>query len=282
MTYKLSDKAMLVVVNVSTWTASKLDKTQTDKATHDARAHSKALRVNKSLLPDNALADVTTAKGALRTFNYAQTSPWLDDGARILASKNFSTWRDGIEERKTTFIAEVDKFLAQYEALREKAPSFLGDAFNPIDYPTRDKLEKKFGCDVTVLPMPDAKDWRVDVGDRERDRIQRDIEARTKQALHGITLDAFKRTAKIVGNMVERLTDADATFRDTLVSNVSDLIELLPRLDAVGDPAIASLCADLAKLTVASPDALRSDKAMRASVANDANAILAHVSEFLD
>jgi hypothetical protein len=74
--------------------------------------------------------------------------------------------------------------------------------------------------------------------------------------------------------MASRLADPEARFHGTLVSNVSDLVELLPRLNIVGDPHLASLTEQVRKqLCQHSADLLRNSPTTRIETAASAAAI---------
>jgi hypothetical protein len=74
--------------------------------------------------------------------------------------------------------------------------------------------------------------------------------------------------------MASRLADPEARFHGTLVSNVSDLVELLPRLNIVGDPHLASLTEQVRKqLCQHSADLLRNSPTTRLETAASAAAI---------
>jgi hypothetical protein len=47
----------------------------------------------------------------------------------------------------------------------------------------------------------------------------------------------------VVKNMRDTLADADKVFRDTFVPNVEAVIDLIPKLNIAGDPAINDLAA---------------------------------------
>ncbi len=81
---------MLCGLRISGWSARKLDRKVTDETNHAHGAASDAGRYNKALLAKDALAAVVTAANAARTFHYARTLPWLDDGARILPAAAYA------------------------------------------------------------------------------------------------------------------------------------------------------------------------------------------------
>jgi hypothetical protein len=53
----------------------------------------------------------------------------------------------------------------------------LGGLFRPEDYPAPDELRSKFSFETKVMPLPDAGDFRVTLGEEEKERIKRQITA---------------------------------------------------------------------------------------------------------
>ena len=86
--------------------------------------------------------------------------------------------------------------------------------------------------------------------------------------------DLWTRLYDVTNHMASRLADPEARFHGTLVSNVSDLVELLPRLNIVGDPHLASLTEQVRKqLCQHSADLLRNSPTTRLETAASAAAI---------
>jgi hypothetical protein len=81
----IAEKAMLVAVHISVWTATKHDKDVSRKVADQHGAHESAGRYNKKLLQQAAKLDaLRTLAGQIRTHVYKITLPWSDEGYRIL------------------------------------------------------------------------------------------------------------------------------------------------------------------------------------------------------
>jgi hypothetical protein len=106
--------------------------------TKDAGADSDAARVNKHLVPKQALADVVSAASAVRTHLYLKTLPWKDNGDRLLTRKLFL----GFIEEHERLVGEFDKAVHQfltvaYPAARDQAEFRMGSLFKPTTIPRR-------------------------------------------------------------------------------------------------------------------------------------------------
>src|SRR3981189_306238 len=80
----LSRKATLIGVDISQWTARKLDKRVTEKVNREHGASEDAGRYNKLLIEAKRLEAINSLVGQARRLHYSMTKPWCDEGLRIL------------------------------------------------------------------------------------------------------------------------------------------------------------------------------------------------------
>lgn len=278
----LSDRALLVQLNISQWTARKYDK----KATQDvANMHNTTMaagRYNKSLLPMNDYLDRVQKKAtAIRTSYYENTLPWGLDGMQMLPSANYLAFMTEFRKQKSEWNLLVADFLMNYSGLKSDAQKFLGSLYSDADYPTDDDIGRRFKMDMAVFPVP-TNDFRVQIGTEELSRIQQDVEARLKEASQNAMQEVWQRLFDRVKNMAERLADPSAIFRDSLVANAKEICDLLPRLNFTDDPNLEALRQQVEqKLTAYHPDALRNDPDLRRDTAAEAKAIMDKMSVFM-
>jgi hypothetical protein len=158
----------------------------------------------------------------------------------------------------------------------------LGSLFRLKDYPSGDKVKEKFALRPEILPIPTGDDFRVSLSQDEQARIARDIDASTRAAIGDGMRDLWTRLYEVTHHMASRLADPEARFHGTLVSNVCDLVELLPRLNIVGDPHLASLTEQVRKqLCQHSADLLRNSPTTRQQTAASAAAIARTIAGIL-
>jgi len=287
----LSSRAMLARVNVSQWTARKLDKRVT-RETNDAHgaAHD-AGRYNKKLIGQGALDAIEAIATEARTYHYGVTLPWLDNGARILPAALYLDYTNKMRAYRERFDAAVSAFVADYPAHVEQARRRLNGMFAAGDYPTSGEIAARFAFSVRVLPVPAPNDFRVAIGDAAADNIRTEIEAAAREALAGAMRDAWQRVAESVGRMAERLATykpagdgarAAGVFRDSLVENVRALVAILPALNIAGDPELNAIAERMAReLCAHDAGQLRDSAELRESVRDAAAAILADVSAYI-
>jgi len=239
-------------------------------------------RYNKALIAKEAIQEITKAVSAARTFHYANTLPWDDGGGRILPAANFLPYSKKMRELKDAHEIAVRSFIANYDAYREDSAVRLGKMFNPDDYPGKSEIERKFGFGTDIDPVPTAEDFRVDISSKDSSRIKKELEDRVNERVLEATKDLYLRLNEVIGKFAEKLGDKTAVFRDSLVENVIELVNLLPRLNVANDANLEKLCKETEKkLCTLAPDTLRNDEAVREKAAGDANDILKKMSAYL-
>jgi hypothetical protein len=65
----------------------------------------------------------------------------------------------------------------------------------------------------------------------EQARIAREINDHVRQSLEKGTEDLWNRLKSVVSHLVKRLREPDARYHASLVTNLLDLVELMPRLN---------------------------------------------------
>ncbi len=271
----LAEKAMLVGLNIHGWQARKYDRRISREVAESHAATENAGRFNKHLLPGDAVSyEAVHKKGReLRAFYYENTLPWSKDGQRILPTANYEVFSEGVRRFKREYLVLTEDFLREYPLLKEDARVLLNGMFNEMDYPSSDAMRGKFSVEIETLPLPTAADFRVALGEAEVKRIQSEIERRLEVEVTNANKDLWNRLRTAVDNMVVRL-GGDGKFHNTLVSNLQDIVDLIPNLNFTGDANLEAIRTACEKaLTGHEPQALRDDAVLRANVAAQAQEI---------
>tara|TARA_Y100000034_G_scaffold62324_1_gene75602 strand:+ start:47 stop:922 length:876 start_codon:yes stop_codon:yes gene_type:complete len=278
---------MLVSLSISQWAARKHDK----RASRDVAEHygtrEDVGRYTKALVARDSLRAIQTAAGAARTEHYRRTLPWSDDGARILMAAGFQEYAATMSGLRDTFEREVRAFVLAYPDFVRAARVDLNGLFVETDYPSTERVEAKFSFSTGVLPLPDAADFRVDLGDSAVERIRGEIGARMSDTVNAAAADAWRRLYDGVEHMAERLKAFEAkvpgnregAFRDSLVENLVELTSILPSLNIKGDPELDRLSREVSeRLCTESAQGLRDNPNAARAVRRDAESILANMA----
>ena len=282
-TNNLSTKAVLVGIAISGWQARKYDRKISAEVAEKHAATADAGRFNKSLLPGGAESyDAVHKKGReLRTFYYENTLPWSKDGQRILPTANYEKFSEGVRHLRREYEFLAREFIREYPILKEDARLLLNGMFLDSDYPDPSAMTDKFSVIVETLPLPAASDFRVDLGQAEIERIQGELQTRLQNEFTNANKDLWDRLSLAVANIRGRLQVPDAKFHDTLISNLQDLVALIPNLNVTGDANLDAVVKRCEVLTLHSPVTLRNDTATRAEVAQQAKEISEIMSEYM-
>jgi hypothetical protein len=290
ITSNLTERAMLVNLSISQWSAVKNDKSVNREIAQKHGNSEDMGRFNKTLVPKDSLEKLRAVYSAARAEHYRRTLPWRDGGDRILSSAGYFEYakvmRQFIQDTDTL----VDWFCTNYPTYIAQARTKLNGLFNPADYPSVAEIRGKFGLRFDVFPLQSADDFRVELGSNEVSRIRQEIQASSDAMLNKAMADVWGRMKDVVGHMAERLkayqTTADgkvlSTFRDSLVSNITDLLDVLPTLNLTNDPHVDEFAREIREyLTVYSPEALRNSETIRVDVASRADEILSKMAAFI-
>lgn len=277
----LNDRALLVQLNISQWTARKFDKRATKEVAAAHGTTTAAGRYNKSLLPMNDQLDNIHKKTSyIRQKFYDNTLPWGIEGTMMLPTANYLSFMSDFRKEKGEWESIVGTFVADYDQLKTDAKRILGSLYDPADYPTTGEIRHKFRMDMAVFPVP-TTDFRVAIGSEELTRIQQDVERRVKDAERTAMLDVWQRLFDRVKHMAEKLADPKAIFRDSMVENAREICAMLPRLNFNDDPNLEALRQEVESKLIHHPDALRNDPDLRQDTAAQAKKIMDTMSIFM-
>jgi hypothetical protein len=278
----LQNDAMVVRLSVGQWTARKFDKQATQHVAAEYSVKADVGRYNKALLAKEAIQSITRVVSNVRMFHYTNTLPWDDGGGRLLPAKNFMTYTSQIRGFKEEFAKAVRDFVDNYDTYRDQAETALGGLFNAGDYPSMAEVAYKFRFEVDFEPVSTAADFRVTLQTDEVEAIKKDIEAKNKDRLKEATYDLFERLNDAVSKLADKLAEEDAIFRDSLVENVVELTELLPKLNVTNDSKLNDLLkVTMQKICSLNPDTLRKEPEVRAKAVDDAKKILDRMAGYL-
>jgi len=274
----LADRALLVTLNISQWSARKLDKRETLDVAAKHGIRNDVARVNKSLLPGAAsLAALQKITGEARTYFLANTLPW-GQVARICRSVNYMEFSRKLGDYKQLWETAAASFLQDYPALRHDAQRQLQGMFNADDYPSTSELARRFRFETAFTPVGD--DFRVSLGDDAlkelREQLTAQITANTDEAMR----EAWSRIHDVVAKAHERLSDPDNVFRDSLVENAVELCDILPGLNLTDDPTLEAMRIRLkGSLCAHTPGQLRVQPHKRAAVVDEMADMMAKMEE---
>jgi len=272
----INSRALLVNLSISTWSARKFDRAISDEIAAQHNAARDAVRANKSLIQGDSYKALIRAAQAARTAHYFHTLAWSDEGWRLLPTSNHAAYTDELRALQGQFQTALAEFVRDYPRLQEIARARLNGMYKDSDYPHPAAISDRFSMSTEFTPVPAAGDFRLDeLTADELQRVEQSVTNRVEQATADAVADAWRRLHEVVSAMRERLAQPDAVFRDSLVNNARDVVEVLGRLNVTRDSSLEAMRAKVAAdLTQYEPQELRDAPAIREQTAARADEIL--------
>jgi len=270
------------------WSARKHGPEASEEIAQRHGAQADAGRYHKVLLPKEALGEIHKIVSEARQERYFMTLPWDDNGYRVLPAAAYMDHTEKMRALSNRFTPAVEALVYQFGHLVEEAKGRLGGLFRPADYPAPDELRSKFSFETKVKPLPDAADFRVALGDEEKERIKRQITAAVEASLQVAGRELWQRLYESVSHLAERLQAYKVTeegvehpFRDSVVTNLVKLVDVLPKLNVTADPELERLGAEVRASLLVDPQELRKSESVRDETAKAAMAISQRMAPYL-
>ena len=292
LTGNITERAMLVRLNMSMFTQSKEDKQATIEVANNHKSSVKMGSYRKYLLPPIAFKHLISLQGKIRMLHNTLTLPWSEDGSRILNVSMYMKYVEEMRELEKEWAKAVDIFCKNYISYMEDARKELNGLFKEGDYLDPSLVRGKFKLRITFLPLPQACDFRVQMSQEHLELLKEDVANEINERLELANKDIYVRFKNLLEHMVDRLKQykpgdaenkvrATGTFHNSLIGNIRDLVDLIPHLNITQSQDLTDL-ADRVKSELCSLDCdnLREDEGLRKDAVLTAEDILSKMSLF--
>jgi len=270
----IASSNVLVELNISVWSARKLDKSVSKEIDVNKGTTTKAGNYNKHLLAgSDALSKIQKHASEIRDWHMRQTLPWSTSGGiRLLPMVQFFDYKQEMDKHEQLFKERVDKFIQDYPNIVNAMAYKLGRLFDRSEYPLAEEIRNRFKISYTFLPVPE-KNHFDNINNQMRDELKEQYEKAYNDRVSFAMTSAWDRLHDTVKHMVERLSGEDKKiFRDTLVTNALELTSMLTSLNITKDPKLEQARQSLEKVIVGvdaqdlrDSDSLRKDVAQKVS-----------------
>jgi hypothetical protein len=287
----IKNKAIMVCLNRKKLNRNRIDKDISIEV-KDLKKVSEngAIRVNKSIFPKACTDPYGKIYNEASKYFYRCTLPWDDKGWRLLSIDMFKEFTKRFKKYTRDYREQVNIFIDKVEDHIEEAKNLLGDAFKQEDYTfiadngqiNRQLLEDQFSLEVEFNTVTGGDDLRATLTEADREAVAADIDAKAMAKFAKSQEHIVHGLVDCIGSIHERLSQEENIFRDTLIPNLEDLCDLVPKMNIGGDPAINELAAEAkAKLCKWDCQTLRDDSKRRKEVSKEADAILSKAEGLL-
>ena len=282
-TVSIASSAVQIDLNISTWTARKLDRKVSEEIDGTKKGNTRAGNYNKHLLAGTKqLKDIQSLTGEIRNWHLKQTLPWSDNGTRLLPMNNFFKYKEQLTEYQHKFDTQVKQLVEDYPQLISLSAYNLGELFDANDYPPVEEIESKFNLSYTSIPVPEAGDFRVDIGNDIRQELETQYEDAYQQKVETAMSSAWSRLHTTLENMVTKLADPRWNEEDTKNPQVYDsfighgmeLTSLLTSLNITKDSDLEQARIALEQaLAGVQPDMIKNQPYVREKLLKDVQSI---------
>jgi|TARA_R110001583_G_scaffold74263_1_gene205787 hypothetical protein len=265
----IGSSAMLVTFKASCWTGRKKDKRASQEVEHTNNAIPQMANVHKKLLGNcEELIAIQKHVANTRNGHSNATLAWEDNGARLCTTVAYFEYTKMMSGAEQTFWKLVEGFIQKYIDAKHEAKQMIGDLYNEADYPSVDVLRSKFAWNLIVSPIPQSGDFRLDIQNDAMEELKLQYEQSLETKINGSMNDMWTRLHEALESMSARIDYGDheqkKIFRDTLVTNLTDVLDMLDTFNITNDPKMRAMKAQLEDtLSGVTPDALREDGHLR-------------------
>jgi hypothetical protein len=273
----ISSSAVLVELNISVWTANKLDKGATEAVLSNNSASKDSAQVRKNLMAGtDKRKKISDYAAKARLYHNQTTLSWSDKGARLLPTSLFMDYKANMNVYQQNMNTMIEDFYANYADLIDLAKHHMGDLFNPYDYPSIEELRNKFGFRLVFSPLPESGDFRLDIPKADMVEMQDKYELAFNDRLKDAMREPWEKLHKTLVHISEKLTPnetelaigvSNKRYHDTLITNAQELCGLLTHLNVTKDPLLENARRSL-ELTMLGVDieAIKESPDVRSSV----------------
>jgi hypothetical protein len=270
----ISSSAVLVELNISVWTANKIDKGATDTVLASNSASKDSAQVRKNLMAGtDKRKKIADYAAKVRLYHNQTTLSWSDKGARLLPTSLFMDYKSNMNVHQRNMTTMIEDFYANYADLIDLAKHHMGDLFNPYDYPSIEELRSKFGFRLVFSPLPEGGDFRLDIPKADMEELGEQYESAFNDRLKDAMREPWEKLHKTLIHISEKLTEVEGDdetkkrYHDTLITNAQELCGLLTHLNVTKDPMLETARRSL-ELTMLGVDidAIKESPDVRSSV----------------
>ncbi len=247
-------EAVLVALNISRFSNQRRDEsiTQEVKALHSLTGN--AGRWIKFRLDPDAFDDIQHVCSQARQEHYHLTLAW-EPGRRLLPLKGKTRYSEVMGRLRDRFNQAVNEFVDKYPAHVEWAREMHKAKFDASQYPAPgDGIRAEFAFSVDYAPVPAAAHFNDLLSGGALEEMRDSLKAANEARLNTATTELWERILAPVQRIAAILSQ-DAvqggkcpTFRDSLFTNVREVLEEAQSLNVTNCPRVSEAIAEIAEL----------------------------------
>lgn len=265
-------RGLIVTLHLSAYRGAKVAREATEEVQQGHRAQRGSTTVTKHTIPKKYLDPILSIQSNIRYVFHQMTLPWDNSGARLLPPNRVMAFRAAMEACRTELERAVRDFTLAYPTILYEAREWLGDLYDPGDFPAEQEIRGLYAMHISVLPMPEPEHltglgkW---IADDVIGELQEEAEGLIDARLVGAQSHLRERLVAAMLEFADTLT-TKKRFRAPSLEKLEELATLAPSMSVLDDDALASVCRQLlTTLTYTDVDDLRANEDSRAVLAFD-------------
>lgn len=243
----ISSSAVLVKLCISSWAATKKDKTQTENVALATGADlNESGEYRKRLMAGTKHVKELNNYAAMCRLEYNLTTmPWDDRGDRVLPTSLVLDFKARFNEKRDEFFRKRDYIITHYDNLKAIAATYLQGMYNADDYPSVDEVYAKYDWQLSMKPIPDSGHLYLDLPKQDMDELRQALDKENAEKLKQAMQAPWTRLHSILTGMSAKLAtsnDPEAEdkkrFHGSFLTNAHELVELLGHMNIANDPKL--------------------------------------------
>ena len=227
----------------------------------------------KFKLPPATLEPVLVIHRRIRTWTYNMTLKW-EAGRQLLPASKFVEYTEEFALWKEQSEQAVNAFLMAYPAYVAARKQALNGDFDPSDYP--EDPSRFFACEFLLYPLPDESHITAKFGKNVAEAMKTSLAKANEDRVEEAMADLWTRILKPVQHVVEKLSEENPLFRDSLIANVQEMLDEAPDFNFLKSPEVTTALRSIQEqIANANANTLRDDQAEKAAVLKSAKKIVA-------
>ena len=262
------------------WTGRKLDKQVSAEIDADKHTRVRAGNYHKNLMAGvKELEDIGKFAADTRNWFAYRTLPWGNEGTKIVDTASLFDFKAELATREQTFWDLVDTFEGVYTTAIQAAQFKLGALFNADEYPDVQFIREKFGFRYVFSPVPEAGDFRVDIGAQGLAELQDQFNQAKQDAIAQAMKDMWSRVMEVTERLSRQLRvgkDEKGKLYQSTLDGALELCGMLKTMNLTNDPQMEQMRKDL-QMTLQGVDLkeLKQDDGARLAVKQELDELIA-------
>jgi hypothetical protein len=263
----LAERAILVRVAECMNGVMKFDNDARNKLAIDGNAEKESLSVTKRLWPKKEIENLRGFIGSARALHRKMTLPWNDVGYRLLPNDQFFEFVKDMSAIRNKFNDARNNFKSNFYLYKAEGLKKMGEYADPSVYPSHpDDLDRMFQLDIMIRPCPNSNDIRVDLPEEVLMEMRNQTDIQIKRDVTDAIKELWDRFGVVIKHMVTKLDTGDPRYyRESMLTNISDLIKIIPSYNLTDDPELENSRKEIENVinNIKSIDDVKDDEQLR-------------------